>query len=109
MWLITTIGFFSVVQRHSGDDFLTVRARVAEDLDRLRATYLPELTETTICTTCDYKYRATVSHSDFARACAKIVEDIHYKNFKSEVGRTLGPERERVYHDVWHDLYPLQR
>src|SRR5689334_12878313 len=108
MWLITTVGFFSVVQRHPDDDFLTVRARVAEDLDHLRATYLPELTETTTCTTCDYKYRATVRHSDFARACAKLVENIHYDNFKSEVGRTHGWERESIYHEVWHDLHRLQ-
>ena len=35
MWLFTTVGFFSVVQK-PGTDKLTVRARVAPDLDRLR-------------------------------------------------------------------------
>ena len=35
MWIFTTIGFFSIV-RKPGTDFLTVRARVASDLDDLR-------------------------------------------------------------------------
>jgi hypothetical protein len=45
MWLFTTFGFFSVVQK-SHSDGLTVRARDAADLDRLRAEYLPELSAT---------------------------------------------------------------
>ena len=42
MWLFTTFGFFSVVQKEPGDDFLTVRARDPKDLDRLRER-VPEL------------------------------------------------------------------
>ena len=40
MWLFTTFGFFSAVQK-PGDDFLTIRGRSAKDLDRLREKYLP--------------------------------------------------------------------
>ena len=38
MWLITPIGFFSIVQKpdHRQSDTLTVRARVARDLDTLQ-------------------------------------------------------------------------
>jgi hypothetical protein len=36
MWIFTTFGFFSVVQKEPGDEFLTVRARDPKDLDRLR-------------------------------------------------------------------------
>jgi hypothetical protein len=43
MWMITTIGFFSVVQDHDDPDRLLVRARVREDLERLRDEYLPDL------------------------------------------------------------------
>ena len=47
MWLFTTIGFFSVVQkpRQSG---LTIRARVAADLGQLRERYLPSLSATIV-------------------------------------------------------------
>ena len=42
MWLFTTSGFFSIVQK-TGDVHLTVWARVAADLDALRQRYLPAL------------------------------------------------------------------
>lgn len=112
MWLMTTFGFFSVVQKH-GTKNLTVRARVQADLDRLRESYLPELTPTRTTPDNDYRYRATVSHADLGAALARIVADITYDNFKSEVERTQGRSREVVYHDVWgvlHDgLPPLDK
>jgi hypothetical protein len=40
MWIFTTIGFFSIVQKPR-TDFLTVRARVASDLDDLRKKFMP--------------------------------------------------------------------
>lgn len=47
MWLMTPIGFFSIVEkpydRHDGT--LTVRARVEGDLVELKNRYLPELSE----------------------------------------------------------------
>jgi len=45
MWLFTNFGFFSVVQK-PGDSLLTIRARAAFDLDRLRDEYLPTLSPT---------------------------------------------------------------
>lgn len=42
MWLFTTFGFFSIIEKEKGD-VLTVRARVRADLDRLRECYLPSL------------------------------------------------------------------
>jgi hypothetical protein len=72
MWLFTTIGFFSAVQK-SGTDDLTIQVRVRDDLDRLRAKYLPELGPTKVGGGTDYPYRATVSHDAFARACGKMV------------------------------------
>jgi CHAD domain-containing protein len=35
MWLFTTVGFFSIVQK-TNEPLLTVRARVADDLGQLR-------------------------------------------------------------------------
>lgn len=100
MWLFTTIGFFSVVQR-PGDAFLSVRARVAEDLDRLREEYMPELSETVEWPGADYRYRAFISHEDFARGLARLAMDIDYGNFKSAVGVHQGLDRELLYSQVW--------
>jgi hypothetical protein len=107
MWLFTTIGFFSVVQKR-GELGLTVRARVATDLDRLRERYLPELSATVRRGDTDYPYRGTITHADFARGLAKIGGDIHYGNFKSEVARKMGRKREAVYHKVWSALTELE-
>ena len=100
---MTTFGFFSVVQKR-GTTHLTVRARVGSDLDRLRKRYLPALTATTLTPDNDYAYRATTEHEDLARAMGKIVADITYDNFKSEVDRAQGHPRELVYAKVWSVL-----
>ena len=45
MWLLTPIGFFSIVQKPDDTtrNTLTVRARVRQDLESLRLRYLPGL------------------------------------------------------------------
>lgn len=108
MWLFTTIGFFSIVQK-PGTDHLTVRARVADDLDQLRQKYLPELSPTTKRGGTDYPCRATVSHAAFAGAVAQIIRDIDYANYKSEVAARQGQRRAHAYHAVWSAVYKLER
>ena len=108
MWIFTPFGFFSVVQKH-GNHFLTIRARVREDLDRLRTQYLPELSPTVEGAGSDYRYRATVPHEQLALAMAAIVRDIGYANFKSAVAESQGPQRAAVYHEVWDALWQLER
>ena len=106
MWLFTTSGFFSVVQKR-GTDFLTVRARVASDLDNLRKEFMPQLSATAEGGGTDYPYRATIKHGDFAAGLSKIGEAIHYDNFKNAVARSRQGKRESTYHKVWHDLLEL--
>lgn len=108
MWIFTPFGYFSVVQKQ-GSSSLTVRARVREDLDRLREQYLPSLSPTIAGAGTDYRYRATVPHENLALAMAAIVRDIDYSNFKSEVAQREGPTREAVYHKVWDALWQLER
>lgn len=108
MWLFTTIGFFSIVQKR-GESGLTVRARVASDLDRLREKYLTELSATIRNGGTDYPFRATVSHEAFARGLSKIGTDIRYDNFKSEVAKKMGTNRAHVYGNVWSELHALER
>ena len=99
MWLVTSDGFYSIVQR-SGEADLCVRARDAGDIDRLRNKYLPQLTETTETPGSDYRFRAWASHQDVAAALAAVVGDLHYPNFKSEVGKR-DPERAHIYGSGW--------
>jgi len=106
MWLMTNIGFFSAVQK-PGTEFLTVRARVKNDLDVLRAKYLPDLSATVGRAGTDYPWRATVSHASFAAAISKLVTDIDYSNFKNEVAARQGKGRAKRYQKVWEVLYDL--
>ena len=107
MWLFTNIGFFSVVQK-SQTNFLTIRARVASDLDTLRQKYLPGLSPTTTKGGTDYPYRATISHAEVAAGVAKLGEAINYSNFKNEVAKRMGSGRAHTYSKVWQDLVELE-
>ncbi len=106
MWIFTTLGFFSAVQK-PGTDHLTIRARAKGDLDALRAAYLPDLSPTTSQGGSDYPWRATVSHAAFAAALQKMALDIHYPNFKSAVAKAQGSARAHAYGAVWGALLDL--
>ncbi len=107
MWIFTRVGLFSIVQKPN-QDFLTIRARVASDLDGLRNKYLPSLSPTLEAKTFDYRYFATIRHEDFAQGLAQIARDIRYDNFKEEVKRVMGERRAEVYGRVWSLLLELQ-
>jgi hypothetical protein len=107
MWIFTTFGFFSVVQKKPTDDFLTVRARDPKDLDRLRER-IPELGSTEIKGG-DYCCRARLSRPAFAAGLAAIASEISYDNFKNAVQRSMGSDRARIYHDVWAAAHRIQQ
>ena len=110
MWLITPVGFFSVVQK-TGDiaaDTLTVRARVRGDLDALREHYLPSLSPVQEIKTNDYRFRAVAPRADVAAAMASMVNQLKYSNFKSQVATVQGNARAHLYHGVWDVLHRLQ-
>lgn len=105
MWIFTPFGFFSIVKKHSpstssGQALLTVRARVAADLDSLR-TRVPELGETQATPDQDYPFRATVSAVDLAIGLGEAIQAIDYDNFKAEVSRQQGWWRAGMYGEVW--------
>ena len=108
MWLITTSGFFSIVEkpwdRPTGT--LTIRARVAADLDALRL-HLPELGPTAEDPEADYRFRAQAPRAAVARAMARLAESVDYDNFKDAVAKTQGRARAHRYHDVWEVLSQL--
>lgn len=110
MWLMTPVGFFSVVRKPTDLEFdtLTVRARVRSDLEGLKARYLPELSAIQDSRVNDYRFRAVAPKVAVARAVARLVQDLDYSNFKDEVHRQQGAPRARLYHDVWATLHRLQ-
>ena len=111
MWLITTLGFYSVVQkpwdREAGT--LTIRARARADLEALRDSYLPDLGDIVESGAADYRFRAQAPQASVAEAARRIVTGIDYDNFKSAVGERQGEAREDVYHRVWQELLAIQR
>lgn len=110
MWLLTPLGFFSIVRKPDDlkADTLTVRARVRTDLERLKAEVLPELGEIRESSHTDYRFRAQAPREAVSVAMVRLVQRLDYGNFKNEVARQQGHARADLYHDVWEVLYRLQ-
>ncbi len=111
MWLMTPVGFFSVVRKPTDErqNTLTVRARVRVDLEQLKARYLPELGPVLESRTTDYHFRAVAPQAAVALGMARLVTDLDYDNFKNAVAQRQGQARADLYHEVWSVLYELQR
>lgn len=108
MWLITKIGFFSVVQKRqdAASGMLTIRSRVRGDLESLNKimTGLGPIQEGKGT---DYRYRARASKQDVAATFSGMIAELDYQNFKDEVKATQGKPRAEIYGDVWQVLYGL--
>lgn len=111
MWLFTRYGFYSVARATHEVGCVQVRARVADDLERLRsfsasrlAATLPGVVPTPHA---DYACRLIVPQDLWARLAAALAEDIDYANFKSEVHSE--PDRDAAYLEVWSAMCDLQR
>jgi hypothetical protein len=109
MWIFTTIGFFSIVEKPDDNGTLTVRSRVKEDIDRLREKFVPELGATVEHGGTDYPYRAKAPRAVVAAALSKLVTAIDYDNFKNAVAAADGHERAHAYHQVWNALLALEK
>jgi len=107
VWLITTFGFFSIVQK-PGDDILVVRARTRQDLDRLKIKYIPELGEIIQGTDEDYKYVADGPRDAVARAVGEIAMTIDYRDLRESVLTLQGYRRAMLYERIWNILWKLQ-
>lgn len=110
MWLVTPIGFFSIVQK-PGDKkngTLTVRSRVRSDLAALKQHYLPGLGTIQESHDTDYRFRAVAPRPEVSAAMARMIDGLDYSNFKSEVAKKQGHKRASLYHQVWDVLYHLQ-
>ncbi|NJR20620.1 MAG: hypothetical protein HC777_03685 [Hyphomonadaceae bacterium] len=111
MWLMTPLGFFSLVEKPEDriQGTLTIRARARIDLENLRETYLPSLSPTLSLTGTDYPHRATASRQAIGEAIRDfITNDLNYSNFKNEVAAAQGRGRAKVYGEVWQVLLDLE-
>jgi hypothetical protein len=86
-----------------------IRARIREDLDLLRKTYMYKLGPTITSKGTDYPYRAIIRKAEFAKGMARIARDIDYGNFKSKVEQTQGLPREQLYARVWAVMAGAER
>jgi hypothetical protein len=109
MWIMTTIGFFSIVQKPEDkrDDTLTICSRVKSDLIALRDQYLSNLGPIVAHSGTDYPYRATASRIDVSAALEKFTQDIDYDNFKNAVASRQDHSHASLYGKVWSTLYNL--
>ena len=109
MWIFSTSGFFSIVQKGNrpGTPFC-IRARVREDLENLQAK-LDALGPIEEELGTDYPYRIYANGSEVSTLMFMLTEDITYSNFKSEVAKTQGYERAHLYSDVWSVMYGAEK
>lgn len=108
MWLLTQLGFFSVVQHRDNAAVVMIRARVKADLRELMK--VTKVRSPIIKTPdADYPYRTIVHRSNLQlithALCGSQLLD--YSNFKDRV-YSRDPERERIYHQVWALLRQLE-
>jgi hypothetical protein len=110
MWLMTPIGFFSIVCKPDdvASGTLTIRARVKSDLEALRRDFLPRMTAIVEGGGTDYPYRAKAPRGEVAEAIAQVTRRIDYGNFKDEVAARQGRRRAAKYGRVWSVLYDLE-
>lgn len=106
MWLATQHGFYSIVEKKSGE--FHIRARCRKDLENLVALsgLATPILETS---TGDYAWRFIVGKSEVLKVLAALGNSIDYCNFKDRI-HDLPDQREKVpiYSRLWSQLYSLQ-
>ena len=116
MWIFTTGGFISVVDKGAqggvGSGILTVRSRDRESLELVvsgvELTYGQTGIQIRDNEGTDYQYRIDVKKEDFATYLAWEVENqITYTNFKSAVSKSLGNDWSAALASVWTVMWDL--
>ena len=110
MWIFSNDAFLSVVAAQPGSpghpddgrDWMCVRARCIDDLERVFGTEVNLLVDAGT----DYKYRCYVLREVLHEAMRQEIDRITYLNFKNSVGEH---ERHSAYMDVWDAMYTFQQ
>lgn len=97
MWLMTTRGFYSVVQHRDDADRLLVRARTREDIEALADLVAGEPLWLE-WPNADYAWRVETTRDEWQAAMQVLVGEITYPNFKSAIEDDA---HEQAYHRVW--------
>lgn len=103
MWLFTTTGFISIVEKDA--DHLAVRARDSYSLSTLAQSYGVEIRSTP---TADYPYRIFLSKDQFKNFLHNQAGLIDYKNFKSEVSISRGKLFSNALLKVWSAMHDVE-
>lgn len=117
MWLMTKIGFFSVVAHRDDSETMLVRARVRGDLEALQGLWgkldYPDLaglgmTPSEIIDTpdADYAHRIFMPKWIWVILAEKLAEGIDYPNFKAAVHGNW--RRDQAYFRIWQEMKLLQ-
>ncbi|MGI9187813.1 MAG: hypothetical protein ACR2J9_09940 [Gaiellales bacterium] len=101
MWLMTTRGFYSVVQHRDDAERLLVRARTREDIEALSDLVAGE---PVWLRDADYAWRVEATRDEWQAAMQVLIAEITYPNFKSAVHDAA---HEGAYMDVWGILHRL--
>ena len=108
MWLMTTVGFFSIIQERPDDTLLTIRGSARGDLEALRDRYLPRLSDIEEGPETDHKFRAQASREAVAQALSRIAMDIDYATFKETTKELEGSRTARIQGGLWEVLGELR-
>lgn len=100
MWIFLKDSFLSIVQKPGDTDTLTVRARIAGDIEAV----FPNA-EVIEGAGTDYRYRARIPRETVANAMHDKVMNLSAANFKSSV---KNPKRHDAYMGVWQVMYRYQ-
>jgi hypothetical protein len=104
MWIFTEFGFFSIVAHRSKPGTLLVRGRVRADLVEFAERAGLTSADVFEDPQADYRYRLEVSATSVGALLTHELTEMKYDNFKAQVERTQGIEREQVYMGVWSHL-----
>ncbi len=110
MWIMTTGGFYSAVQKGADASRLTVRTRAREAAELAASaleTEFGEVVEITVGQGTDYPYRFEVSRENFALWVSYEIRNfLDYSNFKSAAAACSGEESGYVkaLSETWYAL-----
>jgi hypothetical protein len=108
MWMITTRGFFSAVQKTGQPATeLTIRARRKDHLMNLLE-LIPEAGPPVTGEGTDYPWRITCSVARWAEACALMATEVNYSNFKNEVKARKQHVEASAYGSIWSALLKIE-
>lgn len=96
MWICSSLGFYSIVEKKPGE--FHVRARVLRDLKNLIADLPDKTIRPIIITTkvADYRYRIIVSRPRMHEIFDALRNSIDYSNFKDRIASD--PHQEHKLH-----------